>query len=145
MRLLLLLLVAMLVLAGCGGATRSVSLRVVDLRDGDERPLPGALVRVIPMDAGMVPLPVTGKTLKEATYAKARTIAFTDHDGEVRLDVLSDRAAWIEVERAAIGASAEHADEAMQVWRWKWTPGSSELIADSEDASLWTVGLRALR
>ncbi|MCA9294453.1 MAG: hypothetical protein KDA20_11635 [Phycisphaerales bacterium] len=138
MRVALLLLT--MVFAGCGGATRSVSFRVMDLRDGDAQPLVGAKVRVVAMDAGMAPLPVTKRTLNESKYAKARTVAFSDRDGIVRLDVLGDRGAWIEVERAPVGDGAERADEVGQVWRWRWEPRRGALEAEGGGAG-WSVGL----
>lgn len=132
--------VMLLVFAGCGGATQRTSLRVVDLRDGMVRPLQGALVRVIPMDAGMVPLPVSLATLNESAYARAGTVAYADGDGIVHVDVLGDRAAWIEVERPAVGPAAERTEEAGQAWRWRWEPGQGALIG-CEEGSAWSVGL----
>ena len=130
-----------LVFAGCsGGATQRVSFRVVDVRDGDAQPLAGAMVRVIPMEAGLAPLPVTAATLAESAYGAARTVAFSDRDGIVRLDVLGDRAAWIEVERPAVGPGAEGDDEQAQEWRWRWEPASGVLCAVDENAA-WTIAL----
>ncbi len=131
----------MIALAGCSSATRSVTFRVVDLREGGEWPLAGALVRVIPMEVGMVPLPVTKRTLSESAYGEARTVVVSDRDGYVRLDVLGDRAAWIEVERAPVGAGAERRDEVGQVWRWRWDPATGAVSA-VEESGAWTVGLQ---
>ncbi len=116
--------IAFLAAALCAACTptRAVELRVTRTDGG--APVAGAHVRVIPLDAGLVPLPLDASTLAEIGYAGRPTGAVTDDDGRARLDLLDDRPSVVEVASPFLEPPGR--------WRWILDPDALALEPDPD-------------
>ena len=96
-RLIWILVALALVVSQSGCASpASLTLRAATASAGD--PLPGARVRSVVREAGLVPLPVTLDTLEERAVATAeRRTVFADAEGNAKLEFLAGRVAIIEI------------------------------------------------
>jgi hypothetical protein len=98
------------VTAGCGsfsailGLTKPVTRVTVELT-ADGTPIRAAHVRVVPMNAGPVPLPASGENIEEYLYAKGDTAA-TDERGRATLTLHDGSPHLIEVTAPPFGADA---------------------------------------
>ncbi len=124
-------------LAGCAGPTQSVTFQVA----AGGAPLEGAQVRVIPLDAGVVPLPANSENLEEYMTA-VPVLGVTDAAGRVRLTLHRRSPHSVEVIAPAFGTLAGRGP-------WTWTLGvdgeSLARAADGPEVGSDEVGLAVAR
>lgn len=95
------LMLAGLILMGCGSPSGGRRVPLVVTHEG--MPLASAHVRAIPVDAGVVPLPVSGDTIDEYLNA-VHVTGVTDDAGRVALELHAGSPYHIEVIAPPVGA-----------------------------------------
>lgn len=101
------ILAAAAVLTGCG-STRHVVFAVNSTERGrDESPVRAAHVRVVTLDRGAVPLPLSTKTIDELFTGELPTSGFTDERGRVKLELASSVPHLVEVIPPPVGRDAD--------------------------------------
>lgn len=118
---------------GCAGPTRGVTLQV----SAAGKPLAGAQVRAIAIDAGLVPVPLNPENFEEYTTAYP-ALAVTDERGIVRITLHKNSPHAVEVIAPALGELGGRGP-------WMWTLGlDGATLARSEagaEAGSAEVGL----
>lgn len=129
-------LLSLLVLTGCGGSSgRSVSLRVSEvLSDGTTKPVQAAHVRLIPLDTGVVPLPITGRTLDELGGSVKDVSGFTNSAGRLTLKA-AERPLAVEVNWPIFEKDGgEHAGD--RGWRGWLNASRDQLRIDGDPGAM---------
>ncbi|TVQ63897.1 MAG: hypothetical protein EA379_03145 [Phycisphaerales bacterium] len=122
---------AALALGGCAGGVGSMRVHVVDTATGE--PVEAAHVRSVSLDTGLVPLPLTDRTFREALATDAlRTGAYTDARGVATLRVLRDRPHLIEVNAPLLRAPEDGPDDT-SFGRWLLGEDGRTLVAISRE------------
>lgn len=101
------ILVLAAALAGCG-STRNVVFAVDSAESGrGVSPVRAAHVRVVTLDRGAVPLPLSKKTIDELFTGELPTSGFTDERGRVKLELASTVPHLVEVIPPPVGPDAD--------------------------------------
>lgn len=94
-------------LAACG-STRHVVFAVNSMDAGrGASPIRAAHVRVVTLDRGAVPLPLSQKTIDELFTGELPTSGFTDERGRVKLELASTVPHLVEVIPPPVGRDAD--------------------------------------
>lgn len=107
-----------LLLTACSASPVRVRITQLDANQ-TPRPLAGARLRAITLDAGTIPLPINSHTLAEM-LTRQQSVAITDAQGVARLKLLRDRAQLLELE-----GPLTFTDEPIPTARWVLAPDAT--------------------